>query len=175
MYLSFTHSNFISARLPWVQEMERHSFSARQFQFTPVARTILAHQSFCSWYGPASAVLTLDFVQGLGDVLVGVTVGQNSLMTGPGCTVQGFLINSGDVSSAIWSFVIAVHTFVLLAGGSRWRTWAAEKGSSGKARWILCFGVWALVVFIGAFGPVVLQNLHPEKGPYCTLSSLEKV
>jgi hypothetical protein len=68
------------------------------------------------------AVLTLDFVQGLGDILVGVTVGQNSLMTGPGCTVQGFLINSGDVSSAIWSFVIAVHTFVLLAGGPRWRT-----------------------------------------------------
>jgi hypothetical protein len=110
-----------------------------------------------------------DLVQGIGDVLVGVSVRQDALMTGPGCTLQGFLINCGDVSSAIWSFIIALHTFTLLAGSPKWRGWAAEKTASGKSRWIVCAGVWIFVFVIGAIGPVVLENLHPEKGPYCII------
>ena len=100
-------------------------------------------------------------------ILVGVTVSRNSLMTGPGCTLQGFLINSGDISSAIWSFVIALHTFTLLAGGHKWRCWVAEKTESGKSRWAVCLGIWAFVFLIGAIGPVVIERLHPEKGPFC--------
>jgi hypothetical protein len=88
-------------------------------------------------------------------------------MTGPGCTLQGFLINSGDIASAIWSFVIALHTFTLLAGGPKWRGWAAEKTASGKARWVMCAGIWSFVFFIGAVGPVIIETLHPENGPYC--------
>src|SRR5271169_1794338 len=88
-------------------------------------------------------------------------------MTGPGCTLQGYLINSGDIASAIWSFVIALHTFTLLAGGRKWGSWAAEKTSSGKGRWVVCLGIWTFVFLIGAIGPVIIQNLQPAKGPYC--------
>jgi hypothetical protein len=119
-----------------------------------------------------------DLLQGLGDVLVGVTVRQDALMTGPGCTLQGFLINSGDISSAIWSFIIALHSFTLLVGSPKLRGWAADKTTSGKARWIICAGVWIFVFGIGTLGPVVFQNLHPENGPYCIIpnfSSLMKI
>lgn len=111
--------------------------------------------------------LCADLVQGLGDILVGVTVHNNAFMTGPGCTLQGFLINCGDVSSAIWSFIVALHTFTLLMGGSKLRGWAAEKTAGGKLRWIICAGVWTFVLFFGAIGPILIQNLHPEDGPYC--------
>jgi hypothetical protein len=93
-------------------------------------------------------------------------------MTGRGCTLQGFLINSGDVASAIWSFVVALHTFTLLAGGHKWRSWVAEKTATGKARWVLCLGLWTFVGFIGAIGPVVLERVYPDKGPYCIPSIL---
>jgi hypothetical protein len=88
-------------------------------------------------------------------------------MSGTGCTLQGFFINSGDVASAIWSFVIAVHTFVLLAGNRKWSNWVAEKTESGKGRWVVCLGLWGFVFGIGALGPVVIQRVNPEKGPYC--------
>ena len=89
-------------------------------------------------------------------------------MTGPGCTLQGFLINSGDVASAIWSFVIALHTFTLLAGGHKWRILGGrERLQSGKARWAVCLGLWTFVFVIGAIGPVVIERLRPENGPYC--------
>jgi len=92
-------------------------------------------------------------------------------MTGSGCTLQGFLINSGDIASAIWSFVIAFHTFALLAGGSKIRGWVSEKTGSGKLRWVVCGGLWAFVFLIGAIGPVIIQPLNPGNGPYCISSS----
>lgn len=94
---------------------------------------------------------------------------RNAFMTGTGCTLQGFLINSGDVASAIWSFVIALHTFTLLTGRRKWGSWVAEKTESGKARWAVCIAIWGFVFVIGTIGPVIVEKLHPEKGPYCIL------
>jgi hypothetical protein len=111
----------------------------------------------------------LDFVQCLGLVIVGHALSSDSVHSGPTCTLQGFLINTGDISSAIWSFVIAMHTFFLLAGGRGWRTWVADKSTSGKSRWLLCMGIWVFVLFIGIIGPIAIEPLHPEKGPFCTL------
>jgi hypothetical protein len=81
--------------------------------------------------------------------------------------VQGLFIQSGDIASSIWSFVIAFHTFFLLAGGRRWRAWVAEKSTAGKARWILCFLIWFFVLFIGVIGLILIEKLYPEKGPFC--------
>jgi hypothetical protein len=93
-------------------------------------------------------------------------------MTGPGCSLQGYLLNSGDVSSSIWSFVIALHCFALLAGGPKWRAWVADKTASGKLRWIVCAGIWTFVYGLSAIGPVFLQNLHPENGPFCIIPTM---
>jgi hypothetical protein len=80
--------------------------------------------------------------------------------------MQGFLINSGDVASAIWSFIIAVHTFVLLTGGRKWGPWVAEKSTAGLFRWILCLGIWLFVIFIGTIG-FAIEKTHPHRGPFC--------
>jgi hypothetical protein len=112
-------------------------------------------------------LIILDFVQCLGLVIVGHALAKNSVHSGPSCTLQGFLINSGDIGSAIWSFVIAFHTFFLLAGGRKWRTWVAEKSMSGKGRWFLCIGIWLFIIFIGVIGLILIEPLNPEKGPFC--------
>ena len=114
---------------------------------------------------------TPDFVQCLGLVTVAYHLVHNNVLPGGLCTLQGFLIQSGDIASAMWSFIIAVHTFFLLAGGRRWRAWVAEKSTSGKGRWILCLGVWLVVLFIGTIGLMLIQKLYPYKGPFCNLLS----
>lgn len=109
---------------------------------------------------------TLDFVQTLGLVVVGKALATGSVHYSPSCTLQGILINCGDVGSAIWSFVIAVHTFFLLAGGRRWRTWVGEKSMSGKGRWVLCFGIWFFVLFISSIGLLAIAPITGN-GPFC--------
>lgn len=113
----------------------------------------------------------LDLLQSVGWGLSANSLYTNSLWPGLACDVQGFFINMGDVSSSIWSLIIAFHTFLLLAGGQRARAWAAEKSTSGKGRWFFCLGVWASVFFLAIIGPLLVQRLHPEKGPFCTISS----
>ena len=132
---------------------------------------LLACQPFhCWYYSHILLVLSVsDFVQCLGLVIVGRALAKDAVHSGPSCTLQGFLLNCGDIGSAIWSFVIAMHTFFLLAGGRKWRTWVAERSTSGKSRWFLCIGIWLFILFIGIIGPVVIEPLHPEKGPFCTL------
>src|SRR5436305_13594276 len=110
----------------------------------------------------------LDFVQCLGLVLVGNHLYLGHVFPGGLCTLQGFLINSGDIGSAIWSFVIAVHTFFLLAGGRRWKAWVAEKSMAGKFRWFLCLAIWFFIFFISTVGLWLIQQVHPDKGPFCT-------
>lgn len=116
---------------------------------------------------PSQSILITDLIQSLGLFLSTDSLIKNSVIPGPVCTLQGFLIQSGDISSSIWAAIIAFHTFFLLAGGRNWRAWAAEKSTSGKARWILCFGVWFCVLFIGLIGLILIENLYPDKGPFC--------
>ena len=104
----------------------------------------------------------------MGWVLCAYNLAKNQLWPGFACDVQGFFINVGDVGSSVWSLVIAIHTFLLLAGGQRTKAWAAEKSTSGKGRWILCACIWSGDIFLGLIGPLLVQKLHPEKGPFCT-------
>jgi hypothetical protein len=108
-----------------------------------------------------------DFIQSLGLITIINQLLRNQVVPGAFCNFQGFMLNSGDIASAIWSFIIAVHTFFLLAGGRKYRTWVAENSTSGKSRWILCALVWAFIIFIGVIGLILIAPIHPEKGPFC--------
>jgi hypothetical protein len=115
-----------------------------------------------------SPLLTLaDFVQALGLVSIIRNLVKDEVVPGPTCNLQGLFINSGDIASSIWAFVIAVHTFFLLAGGRKWRAWAAERSMSGKARWIFAAGIWSFVLFIGVIGMILIEPVNPGKGPFC--------
>lgn len=93
----------------------------------------------------------------------------DSLITGPYCTFQAVGLISGVIGSAIWTFVITVNTFLLLAGGVSTRAWVIEKSNSGWERWALCIALWTFVFLSGLFG--LLKPSTPEKGPYCMVGS----
>jgi hypothetical protein len=110
-----------------------------------------------------------DFVQSIGDLFVTRFLVINSVTPGPYCTLQGVVLTTGDVGSAIWTFVIATHTFVLVVGKPKWREWVSQKSTSGKGRWIFSIAIWAFTLFCGLFGLIFIQPFHPEEGPYCRL------
>lgn len=116
---------------------------------------------------PKFARLILDLLQSLGWLLSCYNLARDDVLPSFACSVQGFFINSGDVGSSIWSLVIAIHTVLLLAGGQRARVWAAEKSTGGKERWILAVCIWLSIVFLGLIGPLAIEGLHPEDGPFC--------
>ena len=125
---------------------------------------------FIAGVGPISFVLMPDFLQGIGITLDTYGVSRNSVMPGNGCNAQGIFINIGDVASAWWTFVIALHTFLILAGGPKVRGWVAEKSVTGNFRWVLCFVLWFSVFFLSTVGIFMIQNLDSSNGPFCILS-----
>jgi hypothetical protein len=106
-------------------------------------------------------------VQSTGILLTSHWVAINSIGPGRFCNFQAIVLNSGDVGSAIWTFVVALSTFLSIAGSPGVRQWVVKKSNEGKGRWVLTFGIWAFILFIGVFGLIIVQPLYPEKGPYC--------
>jgi len=152
--LEFPQTGLLLAR----QSLHRRSLHHITFSFVSCLHTTFS-------FVP---VLTTDFIQALGWTLISYHLAHNSVIPSPACTIQGILINTGDLSSAIWSFVIAVHTFLVLTGGKDWGEWAARKSLQGKARWIICAGLWFAVVFLGVIGIVAIERINtPDDGPFC--------
>lgn len=110
-------------------------------------------------------------IQSIGWALIARHLQKKAVIPGLACTVQGILINSGDVASAVWAFGIAIHTAMLFVGGPKWGDRAVNLSVRGKTRWFICLGVWSGVIFLAFIGIVACQT--PEKGPFCrSLSQL---
>ncbi|KAJ4466285.1 hypothetical protein J3R30DRAFT_3351609 [Lentinula aciculospora] len=80
---------------------------------------------------------------------------QRKVTAGLFCTVQGALKQAGNIATALWSFIIALHLFNLLFLRS-----SAKK----YAFWATIIGGWGVVAGVVAIGPTVIQT--PERGPY---------
>ena len=107
-----------------------------------------------------------DFIESFTSLFIIRYLTTNSLITGPYCAFQAVGLISGVIGSAIWTFVITVHTFLFLAGGPNMRAWVIEKSNSGWGRWAVCIAIWLFIIFSGLFG-FFIQPFEPEKGPYC--------
>ena len=102
-----------------------------------------------------ACLLFSDMIEGVASIInlswvVRRGVEQNIL-----CTVQGALKQAGHIGTALWSLVIACHTFFLLFYGKRF------------GRWVLyttIAGVWLFVVLLTLIGP--LASAKPERGPF---------
>ena len=94
----------------------------------------------------------------------------NSILPGPYCTFQGLILQVGLLAQPLWALVVAVNTFILIAGGPRRSSWVMDKSSSGKGRWFLVAGIWVFVFLIAFSGLLFIQPFHPESGPFCTQS-----
>lgn len=126
----------------------------------------LVNLFIAGWF-TALPFLIIDFLQGIGIVLDLYEVSNNSAVPGNGCNAQGLFLTLGDVSSAWWTLIIALHTFLVIAGGPNIRGYVAEKSVSGKERWILCFSLWFAVLFLSTVGMFLIQNINPANGPFC--------
>jgi len=71
------------------------------------------------------------------------------------CSVQGGIKQAGNVGTAVWSFMLALHAFRLLFMRTRVST-------RGKC-FMLSLG-WSFVIFIVSIGPLAIQN--NTRGPY---------
>jgi len=146
-------------------------FSRPKCVFRSYPRILLARQSVYRRFISNGRFSDFpDFIQSLSGLLLANSLRLNSTLPGPFCSFQGLLLNSGDIGSAIWSFVIAMHTFLSLAGGHKLRQRVAEKSACGKLRWIICLSIWLSVLFIGVVGVVLIEKIEPERGPFCNLS-----
>lgn len=120
------------------------------------------HRRFAHWLRNWQ----IDFLQSIALTLNTYDISQNSVLPGIGCNAQGFFINIGDVSSAWWTLVITLHTFLIIAGGNKVRIWVIEKSKSGKLRWIFAITLWICAFFLSTVGLFLIQYVE-KKGPFC--------
>ncbi|KAH9949711.1 hypothetical protein B0H21DRAFT_688018 [Amylocystis lapponica] len=101
------------------------------------------------------SLLAANVIQGLATVLGARWLVEGAVKAGPYCSIQGGLKNAGNVAMAVWSFVMAVHVFLLLflRRGTRDITCAIT----------LAIG-WLTIALIVCIGPLAVQT--EAKGTY---------
>jgi hypothetical protein len=119
-----------------------------------------------NFLSPPNGKLTRsDFIESFASLFVIRYLTTNSLITGPYCKFQAVGLIWGVMASAIWTFVITINTFLLLAGGRKTRAWLIDKGNSGWTRWVLCAAIWIFILVSGLFG--FMEPFTANRGPYC--------
>ena len=113
-----------------------------------------------------------DFIESFTSLFIIRYLTTNSLITGPYCTFQAVGLITGVLGSAIWTFVITLNTFLLLAGGRNTRAWVIEKTNSGWGRWVVCIVIWIFIIGGGLFGLIFIEPFGTDKGPYCINSAV---
>lgn len=78
------------------------------------------------------------------------------------CQAQGGLRQFGNLASAFWAAMIAIHLFHILF---------SRKPSRAGSLWFSMIFGWGLVLFFVLLGPLVLQR--PDRGNYYTVSGTE--
>ncbi|QRV79361.1 G protein coupled glucose receptor regulating Gpa2 protein [Ceratobasidium sp. AG-Ba] len=101
------------------------------------------------------SLMTADLAQTIGGIMNIRWVAAHHVSIGRFCTAQAAIKQFADVGAAMWSAVIAIHTFRLLFFNSH-------------TSHMLCFTtlvvVWGVIIAIVAIGPTVIES--PEKGDY---------
>ncbi|CDO73695.1 hypothetical protein BN946_scf185015.g23 [Trametes cinnabarina] len=101
------------------------------------------------------SLLLANMIQAIATLMNSRWARERIVVDGPFCRAQGGIKQTGNVATAIWSFTLSLHVFILLffrASVSRTLCWA-----------LLSFG-WFWVFFIVVIGPTAIES--PAKGPY---------
>lgn len=107
------------------------------------------------------SLLLCDLAQGIGSLINIAWISNGGVTNNSLCVAQGAIKQTGNVGTALWSFVIAVHTFFLLF----YRT----KVPDGVCYTTLVV-VWCILGGVLSLGPGVLAT--KEKGPFYGISGL---
>jgi len=107
------------------------------------------------------SLLLANALQGVGTAMNVKWVLEHGVTSGGFCAVQGGLKQAGNIGTALWSFMIALHLFNLLF--LRWPSTKAGLLAS-------LIGGWSAVVFFVVIGPLALQKVN--RGSYFGISGL---
>ncbi|KAJ7742174.1 hypothetical protein DFH07DRAFT_750608, partial [Mycena maculata] len=105
------------------------------------------------------SLLLANGVQSFATTLNFKWVADGGVESGPFCSAQGGIKNGGNIATALWAFILALHLFNLLF---------LRLKSTRTGFWCTIIGGWGVVIFIVLIGPIVIQR--PEKGPYFGIS-----
>jgi len=105
------------------------------------------------------SLLLCDLAQSIGGVWNARWITQGGVQVGPYCTAQAVIKQTGNVGTALWNVVIAVHTFNVLF--FRWHI--ADYVCYGTL-----VGVWSLLGLIVILGTAVVET--QERGPFYGVS-----
>ncbi|KAF8587112.1 hypothetical protein K439DRAFT_858722 [Ramaria rubella] len=102
------------------------------------------------------SLLLCDFISANGALLNGRWIGLGGIQIGAFCTAQGALKNVGNVGTALWSMILAVHTFCLIV--LKWR-------ARDLVLYVTLLVTWAFIALVVIIGPSAVQNITTQ-GPY---------
>ncbi|KAF8070358.1 hypothetical protein FPV67DRAFT_1668221 [Lyophyllum atratum] len=97
------------------------------------------------------SLLLCDFIQ--------VWVHRMGVYFGETCVLQGVLKQTSDIGTAVWTLVIAVHTFCLLF---------LELKTRAFVLWITLLGGWSAIAALVILGPATLNT--ERRGPFFGVS-----
>ncbi|KAI0047553.1 hypothetical protein FA95DRAFT_1492348, partial [Auriscalpium vulgare] len=106
------------------------------------------------------SLLVADILQAVGSIMNAQWVRAQAVEAGTLCTAQGMIKHAADVSIAVWSFIIAVYTFLTLV--------AKMQLKRRLIMWCTLLGGWSAVAAIVIAGPATLNR--NQYGPYYGIS-----
>ncbi|TDL24619.1 hypothetical protein BD410DRAFT_786142 [Rickenella mellea] len=105
------------------------------------------------------SLMIANVIQAIGTIMNARWISKGGAFPGGFCSAQGGVKNAGNLGTALWSFVIAMHVFNLLF--LRWQTTRAGLCLT------LIFG-WSTVIMIVTLGPTSIETA--AKGPYFSVA-----
>jgi len=105
------------------------------------------------------SLLVSDLIQAIGSILNAHWISQRAVEVGSLCSAQGVLKQIADVSTAVWTMVIATHTFCLLF---------LELKSSRFTLIATLISGWSGIAAVVIAGPAAMDTVH--HGPFYGIS-----
>jgi len=95
------------------------------------------------------SLLLCDLVQAIGSIINTVWVHRMGVHFGETCVLQGVLKQTSDIGTALWTLVIAAHTFCLLF---------LELKTRAFVLWVTLIGGWSAIASLVILGPATLNT-----------------
>ncbi|THU87007.1 hypothetical protein K435DRAFT_356926 [Dendrothele bispora CBS 962.96] len=113
------------------------------------------------------SLLLANMIQSVGTVMSLEWVMRNEVVSGMFCTYQGAIKQVGNVSTALWSFMISIHLFNLLF---------LRRSLTMIGFWLTIVLGWISVVVIVLIGPAAIEKKEEGRyfgisGPWCWITS----
>ncbi|KAJ8087716.1 hypothetical protein PM082_006553 [Marasmius tenuissimus] len=106
-----------------------------------------------------TCLLIANMIQSVGTAMNLRWVSKNGVTNGAFCVAQGGIKQAGNVATALWTFVLALHLFNILF---------LRSAVTKVGLWCTLVGGWLLILLLVLLGPLAIQK--SSKGPYFGVS-----